>query len=706
MTDTATSRVRRTLARVSVVAILLAVLGGVLWNLRQRPLFPTGTRVLLVTVDTLRPDAIGFVAQRNETPVIDALARDGVRFGAAISSVPLTLPSHTTMMTGLQPTRHSVHVNGQMLSSRIPTLAEQFQAHGYATAAFVGATVLQRKFGLDRGFDIYDDASELHDDRLMQRRAAQTIAKANEWIAAQGDHPWFLWVHLYDAHTPYDPPREFWQPGGERALYDGAVTYIDNALGQLFDVARTSAGDALLTVLTSDHGEAFGEKDEVEHGVFIYDTTMRVPLIIHYPSLLKPAAPTFTPRLVDLTPTLLGGFGWSMPIEIDGIDLGSGLLGGDLQMPTAYIESEYAWNGFGWAPLHGIVDTGWKLIDAPHPELYDLDVDPHEQDDRHASEPAQRDRLIALVDRERARPPIAEAEQLDDSEMLLRLQSLGYVGAGNAIGPAPEGRPDPKERTGLRKLLREAELASHENRLQKARELFERALNQEPDNRFALARLASLTLNVGDLDAAIRYSRAALNVSNQQADMHFALADALTRAHRYDEALPHWMEAVRLMPTRVEAWSNLGSTALWAGATERALVAYRTALDLAPDDAAIIGNLGEAERQANQFESAAEHLIAAARLEGVSTRRAARIGLVLARLGRDDEARDWLKRAHTDDDDYAESRLRLAEYLAATDPVQAGEYVRQACQIDVTLRTRVSEDAHLRNFESMCRPPR
>lgn len=701
----ATSRARRALTG-GVLVVLLAGIGGGIWHLRQRPLFPAGTRVLLVTVDTLRPDAVGFVAHRNETPVIDALARDGVRFAAAISSVPLTLPSHTTMMTGLQPVRHGVHVNGQALSAQIPTLAEQFHVHGYATAAFVGATVLQRKFGLDRGFDVYDDASELHDDRLMQRRAAQTIAKAADWIAAQGDRPWFLWVHLYDAHTPYDPPREFWQPGGERALYDGAVTYVDTALSHLFDAAHASAGDALLTVLTADHGEAFGEKGEVEHGVFIYDTTVRVPLVVHYPAVLKPAAPAFTPRLVDLTPTLVGGLGWTMPIEVDGVDLGPGLRGGDLRVPTAYVESEYPWTGFGWAPLHGIVDAGWKLIDAPRPELYDLLKDPGENDDRHATETSRFDHLTILVDRERAHPPLAEAAQVDDSETLSRLQSLGYVGAGNAIGPAPDGRPDPKDRTELRKQLRVAEWASHEKKMDQARGLFERILDEEPDNRFALARLASLTLNAGDLDASIGYARRALAVSNEQADMHFALADALTRARRYDEALPHWMEAARLMPTRVEAWSNLGSTALWSGATERALVAYRTALELAPDDAAVVGNLAEAERQAGQFESAAEHLIAAARFEGAGTHRAARIGLVLARLGRDDEARDWLQRAKADDDDFAESRLRLAAYMADTDPAQAGEQVRQACQLDVALRTRVASDPRLAAFVSQCAPTR
>lgn len=664
---------------------------------------PGDTRVLLVTIDTLRPDAVGFVLGLNDTPQIDALAAAGVRFKGAITQVPLTLPSHTTIMTGVYPTRHGVHVNGEALAKEVPTLAEQFQAHGHATAAFVSATVLKHDFGLSRGFDVYDDAEDSLNQGLLQRHAVQTVAAASSWIEQQGDRPWFVWVHLYDAHMPYDPPRIFWKPG-PRGAYDGAVTYVDNSLSGLIETARKSAGDKLLSIVTADHGEAFGEHGEIQHGIFLYDTTMRVPLVVNYPGIFAPASPAFVPRLVDLMPTLLDGFGWNAPGALDGISLMSGLSGKVQEVPPAYMESEFPWTSYGWAPLHGLHTGDWKFISAPSPELYDLTDDAGEQRNRVIDAADRAEKMTAQIDRIRLEPPIADAGQVTDVSTMSRLQSLGYVGAGNAIGPAPEGRPDPKTRTDIRYRIHDADARlTAEGETPAVAALYADVLKDDPENRYVLVKYGILSLHIGDLDTAISLLQRALEQSSEQSDAQFALADALTRAKRFPEALQHWLETVRLQPHRVDAWTNLGSTAIWAGDPERAILAYREALKIAPDNPGSLGNLGEAERLAGSKEDAAVHLIAAAQREAGNSHRASRIGLLLADLDRWDQAEDWLRRADAADDDYASGRIALARRLLKRgDTVGAREILLDGCQAQPALAELVDNEAEWGAMAGVC----
>lgn len=687
-----------------LVAVLLAAGGLWHWHRSAATTFPPGSSVLLVTIDTLRPDALGFVAGRNETPNIDALAVSGVRFDNAISQVPLTLPSHTTIMTGLYPVRHGIHVNGQQLADQVPTLAEQFRAHGYATAAFVSATVLKKDFGLDRGFGVYDDSGEM-DDRLLQRRAPQTFAAASAWISRHADQPWFAWVHVYDAHRPYDPPRVFWKPG-LRGNYDGAVTYIDNALPALLDAARRAATGKLLTILTADHGEAFGEHGEFEHGIFIYDTTTRVPLVFNYPEVLRPSKPGFIPRLVDIMPTLLGGFGWPAPTPQDGVDLGKGLLGSSIDVPPGYVESEFPWTSYAWAPLYAVHSGGWKFIDAPSPELYHVGSDEGETTNLVVEDPAKKIAVMtAQLDRIRLEEPIALAGRIDDAATLSKLQSLGYIGAGSTTGPIPGGRPDPKRRTEILRLVRVAEDAAKKGDIQKGFDLFSAILEQDPENKYALSRSGTLALELNNLPIAIERLRAALGNFPDQSDAQFALADALTRAKRYQEAIPHWMETVKLQPGSLQAWSNLGSTAVWAGDPERAVAAYREALNLGPNDPSVQGNLGEALRLAGAREEAINHLVAAAEGEGAGTLRATRIGLTLADLGRVEAALEWLAKARAADDDYVAGQVRRILLTLARDPAAARELSTTLCGTSETLSASIRAEPDLAPVAAVCVSP-
>ena len=258
--------------------------------------------ILLVTIDTLRPDAVGWVAGRNETPVFDRLAREGFRFRSAVAPVPLTLPSHASILTGLLPLRHGVHDNGQLLPQSFPTLASHLRAQGYRTAAFVSGYPLQRTFGLDRGFTTYDDTLPHGKEGWVERQAHETTAAALSWLKT-ARAPWFVWVHYYDPHDPYDPPRAFWRPG-PRGAYDGEVAAVDNALGQLLQGLDALGAADRLTVVTADHGEGLGEHQEHTHGYFIYDSTLLVPLVFHRPGRIAPGEGD-PARLIDVAPTIL-----------------------------------------------------------------------------------------------------------------------------------------------------------------------------------------------------------------------------------------------------------------------------------------------------------------------------------------------------------------------------------------------------------------
>lgn len=684
-------------AKVAVVAalVLLAAAAWMLWRKLHPPaLFPAASSVLVVTVDTLRPDALGFIGHRNDTPAIDALAQRSVRFTHAVTAVPLTLPAHTSLFTGLYPTRHGVHDNGQVLAAAVPTLAAQFKAHGYATAAFVSGFVLRHEFGLDSGFDRYDDTLPSGDEGWRERRAPATVAAASAWIAQQNG-PWFLWVHFYDAHSPYDPPREFWQPGPQ-GPYLGEVAAVDAAMETLLEAARKAAGERLLTVLTADHGEAFGEHGEIEHGYFVYDTTVAVPLLISYPGVLPPGDAKAQPSLVDVAPTVLAGFDWESPTT-DGVSLLPLLRGEAMDVPPAYVETEVPWNTYGWAPLHALRDAHYKFIDAPQAELYRLDADPGESHNLHAAEPQRVAQMTMALDRRRVAKPIAAAATTDDARAIANLQSLGYVGAGAGAGAAPEGLPDPKTRLELRQRLQQAEVLIHADQLDAARKLLTEVLEADPDNRYALLRAGLVALRQNDVAAAVPWLAKAVEKAPAQAEAHYALADALTRAKRYDEAATQWMETVRLQPRRAAAWSNLGSVLGWSGHPDRAVGAFREAARVAPEDASIAVNLAEAEYVAGQRAEAAAHFLALAEKQGDGKHAlASTLGVIYAELEQPERARPWLQRARAGEARYADGQYRLAALLAGSDADAARAALERACAAaDADLRGRIAQDPAL-----------
>jgi choline-sulfatase len=403
---------------------------------------PRPSNLVIITLDTTRADrlpAYGFASVR--TPAIDRLARTGVVFEDAESVAPLTLTAHTSLFTGLYPPHHGVRDNVDApLGAAHATLAGILHARGFRTGAFVGSMVLAADRGLARGFDVYDDGGTQGGPGPRRRSATEVVDDAQRWIDGLDGEPFFLWVHLYDVHAPQAPPLEFRRAYGDG--YEGAIVYMDSQIARLLEtLERKGALATSAIVVAGDHGESLGEHGEREHGIFLYEGALHVPLVIRAPGVAPRHVSGIT-SLVDVLPTLLNLLGIESSPAIDGRSLVPALRGMPLRDRPIYAESMYA-TRFGWSPLRMLRDRELKYIDAPRPELYDLDADPSEQCDLSAARPAvlahMRAELAAIgVTTEAVGAPAAGADRQRT------LASLGYV-SGRAARRTFDARLDPKD---------------------------------------------------------------------------------------------------------------------------------------------------------------------------------------------------------------------------------------------------------------------
>lgn len=641
--------------------------------------------VLLITVDTLRPDALGWVSGRNETPAIDQLAEEGYAFATAVAHVPLTLPSHTSMMTGLIPPRHGVRDNGHIVSPELETLASRLRDHGYHTAAFVSGFTLQASFGLDLGFDHYNDELPSGVEGWLVRRAEETTAAALAHIR-EVEPPWFLWVHYFDPHDPYDPPEAF-RREGSRGDYDGEVAYTDASIAAL----RKGLNDLeppAITIFAADHAESLGEHGENGHGVFIYDTTMVVPLIVHAPDLVSPGRGDAVPRLTDIAPTLLSLLDLPPLEDIDGVDMTPMLQGEAQEIPPAYIESRMSWIAYGWAPLSGLREENWKYIQAPTPELYNLGSDRDELHNLYQQELVRADNMATRLDELAAVPRVA-SETVQDQALLDKLRSLGYLGAGRADSTVPSDAPDPKDRDIERRWLETAEARLRLGRFDTALEIFAEVLQRDPDNRFATLRSGIAHLKAGRLEQAISYLSRSVELDPEQAEARFALADALSRSGRDEDAIEQWLETVRLQPRRVAAWANLGTLLARAGEHQRAREALGHAFSLDPDNGTLLANMVVLDRAAGTAADTRSMLLEMAEQRGPEFAHHAALGLLLIGAGEPASARPWLQQARPDQHGFAEARWQLAVMLGlAGEEVAARNALGEAMQSDPGIADR------------------
>lgn len=493
--------------------------------------------VLLVTLDTTRADHLGAYGDAKAmTPHFDGLAREGVLLEQAITPVPVTLPSHTTMMTGLYPPRHGVKNNGSyFVAPSLETLAEHFQAAGYRTGAFVSAFVLDRQFGLAQGFEAYDDSL------FNERPGASTAARALSWLRRKDPRPFFCWVHLYDAHTPWTPPARF-ADASLPSAYDQEIAAADDALGALLDDLRArKLLDRSVIAVLADHGEGLSDHGEAEHGVFLYNEVVHIPWVFRLPRAEHAGRRVADlVATVDLAPTLVELTGLPPLTVTDGLSLTPSFAGQPLpDRHGVYLETIYPQENFGWAPLTAFLSPEWKWIRAPRPELYDMEADRAERDNRATDLPD----TSALLDRRlerlmQAQKPLGiEKPSGVSPEVEERLRSLGYLSGGELTQDAGAARPDPKDMIPFHGDFETAKNAMDANRFADAIEPFQRVLAREDGNLVALLGYGLATGKVADFAESERALRRAAQLSPGNLTAIGGLADAAFGQRKYADAL-------------------------------------------------------------------------------------------------------------------------------------------------------------------------
>ena len=524
--------------------------------------------VLLVTIDTLRADRLGAYGDvKARTTILDGLARQGVLFERAYTPVPITLPAHVSLMTGILPPAHGVRGNGAFaLKPGIPTLAEALKASGRRTAAFIGGFPLARRFGLSRGFDEYDDAMAkapgVNYD-FAERRARDVVTAAQQWMNANAG-PVFVWVHLFDPHAPYDPPAEFRTDD----LYRDEIASVDTALGALLSTWDARPGEDLV-VATSDHGEAFGEHGEWSHSLFVYDTTLHVPLIIQGPGFDAGTRSKVSVGLTDVAATILEAAG--VVGVLPGVGLKSALSRGASDRPL-YAETMAPHLDFGWSDLRAWREGGMKWIRAPKPELYALDPDPGEQQNRVTGDPARGRALDAALSKALAATGEKSAARAQDAESSERLRSLGYV-----QGPGGKGSgADPKDRVDVARKIAAAS-GSFSGWAEAIRE-YRALVALDPENPLLNMRLADALLRSGQCAASLPFFARVVKAEPTSVDPYVGYATALAQLDRLREARRLLEDGLRLDPANGQIHYNLGEIARVDGRPKDARREYEAAL--------------------------------------------------------------------------------------------------------------------------------
>jgi arylsulfatase A-like enzyme/Tfp pilus assembly protein PilF len=637
--------------------------------------------VLLVSVDTLRADALGCYGRGGaRTPFVDRLAAEGVRFETARAHNVVTLPSHANLLSGQYPLRHGVHDNaGFRFPSDRPTLATLLHDKGWRTGAFVSAFPLDARFGLDRGFDVYDDrlgGTGASAFAMPERPGPETVRAALRWIGSVRGQRWFAFVHLYEPHFPYEPPAGLASsfPGEP---YRGEVAAADAALGPLLEpLLAPGTGERVLVVFTSDHGESLGEHGEATHGIFAYESTLRVPLVMRAPGLLPSRVVRAPVRHVDVVPTILDLLGLEAPADLPGRSLLPLVAGREDAPPESYLESLSPSLGRGWAPLRGLVAGGLKYVDLPLPEVYDLAADPGEQRNLAASRPQDLDRLRGRLARLRAGEAPPGARVQEDEAALERLRALGYVAGGEAPGKTLyTAADDPKNLIALDARLEDVITLYRSGRVEEAIAACEETLRRRPDMPQAYLQLAYLERARGRLDAAIAASRRAVLLRPLDAETVSLHAVYLTEAGHPREALRLLGPHAKAARPDVDVLNALGVAQARAGERDAALATFARARELYPAKAMPLVNAGTVYLMAGDRVRARQAFEAALELDDRVARAHNSLGVIAAEEGRTAEAISrWQRAVALDPGDY-QTLFNLGKTLRDAGRPEARRYL-------------------------------
>jgi arylsulfatase A-like enzyme/Flp pilus assembly protein TadD len=670
-----------TSARRVLVVLLLVGSGVELSCSRPRRI----RNVLLISIDTLRADHLGaYGFPRATTPNIDAVAREGVLFRNVHTPVPMTLPAHVSLLTGTLPPTHGLRDN---LQNRLPdarlTLAEMLKPRGFTTGAVVSSFVLDRRFGTSQGFDSYDDRFQaVHKiGDLSERKGDEAARVAREWLDEHGKQPFFLFVHLYDPHDPYEPPEPFASKWSEHP-YEGEVAFADDCVGRVLEKLRQlGLYDDTLIVVTGDHGEMLGEHGELNHGFFIYEGALRVPLVIRVPHAPASSRQVDVPAsLIDIVPTVLSLVGAEVPKEVQGVDLSPWLAGrgaGGGARPL-YAETVTPTRYYGTSSLLGVIVDGWKYIETSRPELYDLRSDPAEAVNLLAREPARADALgrtlvAILAAAGRAPGPVPESAALDEASRE-RLAALGYLGRGGGtwshgfdrskedakdliaffrkdqrLNKLVEDKKYPDARALCEEMLRQrpgfadchlqmSKIAAAEGNLDAALTAARKAVAVGPKNERAHVQLAALLKQRGDVDEAIAQLRQALTLEPNAPDTRMLLGRALAEKGRLDEAASLLGSAATVQPENASAATQLGFVLARQGKLQEAVLSYRRALALDPGSAEAHAYLGSALASQGQWDEAIDHFETALRAKPENAELHDWMGVALREKGRSEDA--------------------------------------------------------------------
>ena len=673
--------------RYGLTAMGLLLVAAAALVMVRRPALPRdpGLSVLLISIDTLRADALGAYGNKDvQTPWIDRLATQGIRFTRAHAHNVVTFPSHSNILSGQYPLTHGVRDNtGFRFPADQPTMTTRLKERGFATAAFVSAFVLDSRFGLDRGFDLYDDHTAGLERQspfmVPDRKATDTVVQAVRWIDAHQDQQFFAFVHLYDPHFPYEPAEPF-ASRHKDAPYYGEVEAVDAALEPLLKpILDGVRGKKTLVILTSDHGESLGEHGETTHGTFAYEATLHVPLILRLPGLA--AREVDEPvRHIDIVPTVLDTLGVSPAADLPGRSLWPLAMGGrGNDLFSSYFESLSTSLNQGWAPLRGIWDGRFKYIDLPLPELYDLQADGRELKNLVAAEPEQLDRMRAALARERSRDKGVKRGG-EDAATIEKLRALGYVGSAQA---APQKdrytvADDPKNLIAIDTRNREVLTLFMAGRLENAIALARSILKDRPDMAGVTLQLAYLERARGNLTAAVAAARRAVTLKPLDAEGVSLLGAYLTEAGRAPEAIKALEPYLKVTAPDFDVLTALGLAYAATGRVPEAREVFTRARSLDPSNGTALMNLGTLELMAGNRDAARAALEHALELDDSLAKAHNALGVISAQEGRLPEAvARWRRAVELNPRDY-QTLFNLATILEKQGDVAAARTYYQA----------------------------